>query len=129
VVSNFIVQALKGRPITVYGDGSQTRSFCYVDDLIEGLVRLMATPDSFTGPVNVGNPNEFTILELANKVIALTGSKSKIEFKPLPSDDPVQRQPKITLARETMKWTPSTGLDEGLRRAISYFQTDAAHTS
>ena len=89
----------------------------------------MATPDSFTGPVNVGNPNEFTILELANKVIALTGSKSKIEFKPLPSDDPVQRQPKITLARETMKWTPSTGLDEGLRRAISYFQTDAAHTS
>ena len=128
MVSNFIVQALKGHPITVYGDGSQTRSFCYVDDLIEGLIRLMATPDNFTGPVNVGNPNEFTILELANKVIALTGSKSKIEFKPLPSDDPVQRQPDITLARETMNWTPSTGLDEGLRMAIDYFRMDAVHS-
>src|SRR5687767_10809580 len=103
VVSNFIMQALKDKPITVYGDGSQTRSFCYVDDLIGGLMGLMATPDSFTGPVNVGNPTEFTILQLAEKVIALTGSKSKIVFKPLPSDDPVQRQPDITMAREVMK--------------------------
>ena len=122
VVSNFIVQALKGEPITVYGNGTQTRSFCYVDDLIESLVRLMATADSFTGPVNVGNPDEFTILELAKKVIELTGSKSGIVFKPLPSDDPVQRQPDIRLAREVLKWSPSTRLDEGLGKAIAYFR-------
>jgi UDP-glucuronate decarboxylase len=122
VVSNFIMQALKGKPITVYGDGSQTRSFCYVDDLISGLMRLMATPDAFTGPVNVGNPTEFTILQLAKKVIELTGSKSEIVFKPLPSDDPVQRQPDITLAKQVMKWSPSIELDQGLRKAIDYFQ-------
>jgi UDP-glucuronate decarboxylase len=122
VVSNFIVQALNGEPITVYGEGTQTRSFCYVDDLIEALMRLMATPDDFTGPVNVGNPGEFTILELAQKVIELTGSKSQIVFNPLPSDDPAQRQPDIALAKEVLKWMPSTALDEGLRKAIGYFQ-------
>ncbi len=122
VVSNFIMQALRGEPITVYGKGSQTRSFCYVDDLVEGLIRLMATPDEFTGPVNIGNPNEFTILELASKVIALTGSSSAIVYKPLPSDDPVQRQPDITLARKVLDWAPSTELDAGLRRAIAYFR-------
>ena len=123
VVSNFIVQALKGQPITIYGDGSQTRSFCYVDDLIDALVLLMATHDEFTGPVNVGNPNEFTILQLAQKVIELTGSKSKIVFKPLPSDDPSQRQPDIRLAQKVLKWTPVAPLDEGLRKTIGYFQT------
>jgi UDP-glucuronate decarboxylase len=123
VVSNFIVQALKGQPITVYGDGSQTRSFCYVDDLIEALISLMATPEEFTGPVNVGNPDEFAILELAQKVIELTGSKSKIIFKPLPSDDPTQRQPDIRLAQKVLKWTPEAPLDEGLRKTIGYFQT------
>ena len=123
VVSNFIVQALKGQSITIYGDGSQTRSFCYVDDLIDALVLLMATPDEFTGPVNVGNPNEFTILQLAQKVIELTGSKSRIVFKPLPSDDPTQRQPDIRLAQEVLKWTPVAPLDEGLRKTIGYFQT------
>ena len=123
MVSDFIVQALKVHPITVYGDGSQARSFCCGDDLIDALIRLMATPDDFTGPVNVGNPNEFTILELAKKVIELTGSKSEIVFKPLPSDDPTQRQPDITLAKQVLKWTPSTGLDEGLRKAIGYFRT------
>jgi UDP-glucuronate decarboxylase len=123
VVSNFIVQALKGQPITIYGDGRQTRSFCYVDDLIDALVLLMATPDEFTGPVNVGNPNEFTILQLAQKVIELTGSKSKIVFKPLPSDDPTQRQPDIRLAQNVLKWTPVAPLDEGLRKTIGYFQT------
>ena len=125
VVSNFIIQALKGEPITVYGDGSQTRSFCYVDDLIELLIRLMATPDDFTGPVNVGNPDEFTILELAQKVIALTGSPSEVVFRPLPSDDPVQRQPDITLAKKILNWTPRTALDDGLREAIGYFQSAA----
>ena len=122
VVSNFIVQALNGDPITVYGDGSQTRSFCYVDDLIDALMRLMATADDVTGPVNVGNPNEFTILQLASKVIDLTSSTSQIVFKPLPSDDPVRRQPDITLAREVLQWSPSTGLDEGLRKAIGHFR-------
>jgi len=122
VVSNFIVQALKGESITVYGDGNQTRSFCFVDDLIEGLIRLMATPDDFTGPVNIGNPTEFTILELAKKVIELTGSNANIVFKPLPSDDPVQRQPDIALAKDVLKWTPAIGLDEGLRKAIDYFK-------
>jgi len=121
VVSNFIEQALKGAPITVYGDGKQTRSFCYVDDLIDAFVRLMATSDDFTGPVNLGNPEEFTILELARKVIANTGSRSEIVFKPLPSDDPVQRQPDISLARQMLQWEPVVALNEGLRRTILYF--------
>jgi len=124
VVSNFIEQALKGAPITVYGDGKQTRSFCYVDDLIDALVRLMATSDDFTGPVNLGNPEEFTILELARKVIANTGSKSEIVFKPLPSDDPVQRQPDISLAKQMLQWEPAVALNEGLRRTISYFRAE-----
>ena len=122
VVSNFIVQALKGEPITLYGTGSQTRSFCYVDDLIDALIRLMATGDDFTGPVNIGNTGEFTILELANKVIALTGARSKIVMKPLPSDDPLQRQPDISLAREKLGWGPTTALDDGLKRTIAYFK-------
>jgi UDP-glucuronate decarboxylase len=122
VVSNFIVQALKGEPITVYGAGAQTRSFCYVDDLIDALIRLMNTPDEFTGPVNVGNTREFTILELAQKVIALTGAKSEIVRKPLPSDDPVQRQPDISLARKHLGWQATTMLEDGLRRTIAYFQ-------
>src|SRR2546429_213645 len=122
VVSNFIAQALKGAPITVYGDGKQTRSFCYVDDLIEAFVRLMATPDDCTGPVNLGNPEEFTILELARKVIANTGSRSEIVFKPLPSDDPMPRQPDISLARQMLQWEPVVALNEGLRRTISYFR-------
>src|SRR6266480_472528 len=121
VVSNFIEQALKGAPITVYGDGKQTRSFCYVDDLIDAFVRLMATSDDFTGPVNLGNPQEFTILELARKVIANTGSRSEIVFKPLPSDDPMQRQPDISLAKQMLQWEPKVALNEGLRRTISYF--------
>ena len=124
VVSNFIEQALKGAPITVYGDGKQTRSFCYVDDLIDALVRLMATSDDFTGPVNLGNPQEFTILELARKVIASTGSRSEIVFKPLPSDDPVQRQPDISLAKQMLQWEPVVALNEGLRRTISYFRAE-----
>ena len=124
VVSNFIEQALKGAPITVYGDGKQTRSFCYVDDLIDALVRLMATSDDFTGPVNLGNPEEFTILELARKVIANTGSKSEIVFKPLPSDDPMQRQPDISLAKQMLQWEPVVALNEGLRRTISYFRAE-----
>ena len=123
VVSNFIVQALKGEPITVYGDGKQTRSFCYVDDLIEGFIRLMNTPDDFTGPVNLGNPEEFTILELAQEVISLTGAKSKIVFKPLPTDDPIQRCPDISLAKKTLDWVPSVKLGEGLKKTITYFDT------
>jgi UDP-glucuronate decarboxylase len=122
VVSNFIVQALKGEPITIYGDGKQTRSFCYVDDLVEGFVRLMSTTDDFTGPVNLGNPSEFTILELAQKVIALTGSKSKLVFKPLPSDDPMQRCPNITLANDKLGWEPKIQLEQGLAGTISYFE-------
>ncbi len=121
VVSNFIVQALRGDPITVYGDGLQTRSFCYVDDLIEVFVRLMDSPDDLTGPVNTGNPGEFTMLELAQKVIELTGSKSKLVHKPLPHDDPKQRQPDITLARERLGWEPKIKLEEGLRPTIAYF--------
>jgi UDP-glucuronate decarboxylase len=122
VVSNFIVQALKGAPITIYGDGSQTRSFCYVDDLVEGLVRVMATGDEVTGPVNLGNPREFTILQLAELVIGLTGSKSKLERRPLPSDDPKQRQPDISLARKVLGgWEPSTPLETGLQKTIAYF--------
>ena len=122
VVSNFIVQALKNEPITVYGDGKQTRSFCYVDDLIEGLIRLMDTPDEFTGPVNIGNPSEFTIRELAEKVIALTETKSKIIFKSLPSDDPMQRCPDIRLAKEELRWSPKISLEEGLVKTIQYFR-------
>jgi len=123
VVSNFIVQALKGKDITIYGDGSQTRSFCYVDDLLEGMVRLMNTPESFIGPVNIGNPNEFTIKELAELVIELTGAKSKIIYEPLPADDPMQRQPDITLARKTLNWEPTIQLREGLLKTINYFKT------
>ncbi|NOZ25587.1 MAG: SDR family oxidoreductase [Nitrospirae bacterium] len=122
VVSNFIMQALRGEDLTVYGDGSQTRSFCYVDDLIDGLVKLMNSPDDFTGPVNLGNPAEFSILELAEKVIELTGSKSKITFKELPADDPRQRQPDISLAREKLNWEPSVQMEEGLRKTIEYFK-------
>jgi len=122
VVSNFIMQALRDEPISVYGDGKQTRSFCYVDDLIEALVRCMATADDFVGPVNIGNPNEFTILELAQKVMELTGSKSEIVFKPLPSDDPMQRQPDISVAGKKLGWRPAVPLEEGLRKAIAYFE-------
>ncbi|HEY2630664.1 MAG TPA: UDP-glucuronic acid decarboxylase family protein [Usitatibacter sp.] len=122
VVSNFIVQALKGEPITVYGDGKQTRSFCYVDDLVDALVKLMGTDDKVIGPMNLGNPREFTILELAEEVIRLTKSKSKIVRKKLPSDDPKQRRPDITLARKTLKWSPSTTLEKGLERTIKYFK-------
>jgi UDP-glucuronate decarboxylase len=122
VVSNFIVQALKGEPITLYGDGAQTRSFCYVDDLIEAFLRLMAAPDEVTGPINLGNPGEFTIRELAEKVIALTGSKSKLEFRPLPADDPMQRKPDISLARKTLGWEPKVALEDGLIRTIAYFR-------
>ncbi len=121
VVSSFIVQALRGEDITVFGDGSQTRSFCYVDDLLDGLVSLMNGPDDFTGPVNLGNPDEFTILELARKVIDLTGTRSKIVFNPLPSDDPRQRQPDITLAYNKLGWKPKIKLEEGLRKTIDYF--------
>lgn len=122
VVSNFIVQALSGKDITVFGDGSQSRSFCYVDDMIEAFIRLMDSPDDFTGPVNLGNPGEFTILELAQKIIGLTKSKSRIVFKPLPQDDPIQRQPDITLAREKLGWEPKIGLEEGLKQTIIYFE-------
>jgi UDP-glucuronate decarboxylase len=125
VVSNFIVQALKGEPITVFGDGSQTRSFCYVDDLVDGLVRLMASPDNFTGPVNLGNPTEFTILELAREVLAQTGSASAIVTKPLPSDDPKQRRPDIALATGTLGWNPGIPLKAGLARTIDYFRRGA----
>lgn len=121
VVSNFIVQALTNQDITVYGDGSQTRSFCYVDDLIEGLIRMMNGPDDFVGPVNLGNPTEFTILDLAEKTIRLTGSKSKIIFKPLPQDDPLQRRPDITLAREKLQWEPRIDVEDGLNKTIEYF--------
>jgi len=123
VVSNFIIQSLKGKDITVFGDGSQTRSFCYIDDLINGLSRLMNSPDNFTGPVNLGNPVEFTILELAQKVIELTGTKSKIILKPLPDDDPRQRQPDITLARKALGWEPTIKLEEGLKKTIEYFES------
>ena len=121
VVSNFVIQALKAADITVYGAGSQTRSFCYVDDLIEGFVRLMNSPDEFTGPVNLGNPGEFTVRELAEKIIEMTGSKSKICNKPLPEDDPQQRKPDITLAQKELGWTPQIPLQEGLKKTIAYF--------
>lgn len=123
VVSNFIVQALQNQDITVYGEGQQTRSFQYVDDLVDGMIKLMASPDSFTGPVNVGNPNEFTILELAEKVIQLTGSKSKIIYQPLPSDDPMMRQPDISIAKKELNWAPKIELDEGLIKTIDFFKT------
>ena len=122
VVSNFIIQALKGEPITVYGDGQQTRSFCYVDDLIEGFLRFMDTPADITGPINLGNPGEFTILELAEAVIRLTGSRSRIVHKPLPQDDPKQRQPDITRAKTLLGWEPTIRLEDGLKRTIAYFE-------
>ena len=121
VISNFIVQALSNKDITVFGDGLQTRSFCYVDDLIEGLIRMMDSPDDFTGPVNLGNPNEFSVLELAKKIIETTGSKSKIVFRPLPQDDPCRRQPDISLAKEKLDWEPVIKLDEGLKKTVEYF--------
>ena len=121
VVSNFIVQALQGKDITIYGDGSQTRSFCYVDDLIDAMVRMMATEDGFTGPVNIGNPGEFTMLELAQLVLKLSGSQSKIIHQPLPSDDPKQRQPNIDLAKAKLGWTPKISLEDGLKETIDYF--------
>lgn len=121
VVSNFIVQGLKNQDITIYGDGMQTRSFCYVDDLIEGMIRMMKCED-FTGPINIGNPHEFTMLELAQKIISLIGSNSKIVYKPLPSDDPIQRKPVIDLAKEKLKWQPTIDIDEGLCRTIQYFK-------
>ncbi len=121
VVSNFIVQALNDQDITVYGDGSQSRSFCYVDDLIEGLVRMMNGPDDFTGPVNMGNPDEFTIIELARKIIEITDSHSKIIFNPLPKDDPMQRRPDISLAMEKLKWEPVVKLEQGLKKTVEYF--------
>jgi UDP-glucuronate decarboxylase len=121
VVSNFIVQALRGEPLTMFGDGTQTRSFCYVDDLVDGLVRLMDSIDDVTGPINLGKPGEFTILELAKKVIELSNSRSEIIFKPLPADDPRQRRPDITRAREVLGWEPKVELDEGLKRTIAYF--------
>ncbi len=122
VVSNFIVQALKGEPITMYGDGQQTRSFCYVDDLTGGLMALMDAPDDVTGPINLGNPAEATILELAEKIVSMTSSNSKIEFKPLPTDDPRRRQPDISRAKERLGWEPTVGLDDGLRETIAYFE-------
>lgn len=122
VVSNFIIQALRGEDITIYGDGSQTRSFQYIDDLVEGMVKMMNNAEEFIGPVNLGNPNELTILELAKKVVELTGSKSKIIFKPLPEDDPKQRRPDITLARRKLNWEPKIALEEGLKKTIEYFK-------
>jgi UDP-glucuronate decarboxylase len=123
VVSNFIVQALRGEPITIYGEGAQTRSFCYVDDLIEGFVRLMSSRDEVTGPVNLGNPKEFTIRQLAERVLKLTGSRSVLVTRPLPADDPMQRQPDISLAKATLGWEPTVQLDEGLMKTIAYFDT------
>lgn len=127
VVSNFIVQALKGEDITIYGSGQQTRSFCYVDDMVEGFVRMMATERGFTGPVNLGNPGEFTMLELAEKVLTLVGSKSKLVFMPLPEDDPRQRQPDITLAKTKLDWTPKVNLEDGLKETVSYFKNYACN--
>jgi UDP-glucuronate decarboxylase len=122
VVSNFVVQALLGQDITVYGDGSQTRSFCYVDDLIDGLIKLMATEDSVTGPINIGNPTEFTMLQLASMVIEMTGSRSRVVHRPLPENDPRQRKPDISRAQEFLSWAPTTQLKEGLTRTIAYFE-------
>ncbi len=122
VVSNFIVQALRDEPLTIYGDGRQTRSFCYVDDLIDGLLKLMSAPLDFSGPVNLGNPGEFTVGELAEKIIDLVGSKSKLSYHPLPDDDPVQRRPDISLARTALDWQPTVSLEDGLKKTISYFK-------
>jgi UDP-glucuronate decarboxylase len=122
VVSNFIVQALKGEDITIYGDGSQTRSFCFVSDLVDGIIRMM-DKDDFTGPVNLGNPVEFTIKELAEKIVAEVGNTSKVVYEPLPSDDPTRRKPDITLAKEQLGWEPKIPLEEGLKYAIEYFKT------
>jgi UDP-glucuronate decarboxylase len=122
VVSNFIVQALRGEDITIFGDGRQTRSFCYVDDLIDGLIRMMDSPEGFTGPVNVGNPTENTMLELAEQILRLTGSSSKLIFKPLPADDPRQRQPDISIAQRSLAWTPKVPLEDGLKETIAYFR-------
>jgi len=123
VVSNFIVQALKGEDITIFGDGKQTRSFQYVDDLVEGMIRMMNTDESFTGPVNIGNPGEFTMIELAEKVLKTTGSKSKLVFLPLPADDPTQRQPDISLAKQMLNgWEPTIPLEEGLVKTVQYFK-------
>jgi UDP-glucuronate decarboxylase len=122
VVSNFIVQAIKGDPISIYGDGSQTRSFCYVDDLIKGMIKLMNTSSEITGPINIGNPNEFTMIELAELILKLTQSKSKIEYKPLPEDDPKQRQPNIELAKSKLNWEPAVSLEDGLKETIGYFK-------
>lgn len=123
VVSNFVVQALKGENITVYGDGSQTRSFCYVDDMIDGLIRMMESDDGFLGPVNLGNPDEFRILDLAKTVISMTGNRSKIVHGPLPQDDPMQRNPDISLAKKILGWQPHVNLEKGLERTIAYFRT------
>ena len=122
VVSNFIVQALKGEPITIYGEGTQTRSFCYVDDLVEGMIRLMDSGDDITGPINIGNPGEFTMIELAEAVLKLTGSKSKLVRMPLPADDPKQRKPDITRARTHLGWEPKVQLEDGLKETIAYFR-------
>ena len=122
VVSNFIVQALRGEPLTIYGSGQQTRSFCYVDDMVDAMVKLMDTPDDFTGPVNVGNPVEFTMIELADLVLRLTGGKSSLVFKPLPEDDPRQRRPDISLAKSTLDWSPAVPLEHGLRETVAYFR-------
>ena len=122
VVSNFVIQALKNEPITLYGDGTQTRSFCYVDDLVDGLVRLMGTADEVTGPINLGNPEEFTIRQLAEQIIAISGSRSKLEFRPLPADDPKQRQPDISRARSVLDWSPKVRLTEGLKKTLAYFE-------
>src|SRR5690606_26983551 len=122
VVSNFIIQALRNEPITIYGDGNQTRSFCFVDDLVDGLIALMSSRQGFTGPVNLGNPREFTIAELASSIIALTGSKSSIVTRPLPADDPRRRRPDISLANRELGWQPRVGLEEGLRKTIEYFR-------
>ena len=126
VVSNFIVQALAGEDITIYGDGTQSRSFCYVDDLIEAMIRAMNTPDDFTGPINIGNPTEFTITELAERVLELTGSRSKLVYRPLPSDDPRQRQPDISLARSMLDWSPKVALRDGLEKTVAYFRAAAS---
>lgn len=126
VVSNFIIQALRGEPITIYGDGSQTRSFCYVDDLIEGMIRLMNNEQGFIGPVNIGNPGEFTILELAKLVLEMTNSRSELSFRPLPQDDPLQRKPDISLAKKELQWEPGIPLREGLSKTIEYFRKELA---
>jgi UDP-glucuronate decarboxylase len=123
VVSNFIVQALRGEELTLFGDGSQTRAFCYVDDMIDGLVRLMASGDEVTGPVNIGNPHEITVRALAERIVAQTGATSRLMFRPLPQDDPMQRCPDITLARQMLGWEPLVELDEGLAKTIEYFRT------